>query len=1293
MAEPKKCSRCGAELPSGSPGGHCPQCLLNFGLTAGMELDEPAAGENVAPPSEIPANEKPGDRIGHYQLIRQIGEGGMGAVWLAGQLEPVRRQVALKIVKLGLDTKRMVARFEAERQALALMDHPNIAKVLDAGATETGRPYFVMELVAGTKITEFCDNHLLPVPERLKLFIQVCRAIQHAHQKGIIHRDLKPSNILVAEDGGVPTPKVIDFGIAKATAGIELTDKTLFTAFEQFLGTPAYMSPEQASLGRMDIDTRSDIYSLGVLLYELLGGWPPFDEAGLKRAALDEILQTIRKKDPPRPSTRLAMLAAHELAVVAQCRQSEPGRLPNSIRGDLDWIVMKALEKDRDRRYETANGLAADIQRHLSREPVLARPPSQIYRLQKAVQRNKLAFAAAASVAVALVAGLAVSSWLYFSESRARVRAMAAERAESAQRQRAEASEQAVQRSLYDAKMSLAQQEWEQNDLAGLRRLLAETATSPARGFEWYFWQRQTHLELQTLRGHLGSVVDVAFFPDGRRVLTASADGTAKIWNAASGEELMTLAGHRDRLICACVSPDGRRIVTCSRDRTARVWDADTGRELLTIKGHDGWVTAAAFAPDGQRIVTCDVHGNAIIWRPSSGQELFRFRDVTGFTKVVWSKDGQRLVTCGYDKTVKIWNAADGKVMSSLAGHRDRAPGVAFTPDGRDIITASLDGTAKVWDGSNGTELLTLQDSKGLNSVAVSPDGRWIVTSGENRTAEFWDPESGTELFVLKGHEDFVFTVAFSPDGRQLITGSGDGTAKIWESDEKEPLRLGPMQHLVESDERIFSSAAFSPDGRRIVMGAIVGSDAKLFDSTTGEPLQTLPGDGAWINSLAFSPDGRWIAVAAADRVARLWNIASGKFLGTLRGHHSQITAVAFSPDCRRIVTASDDCTAKIWDVASGKELLTLNGHSAAVNCVAYSPKGDRLFTGSDDGTIRVWDGSSSRALLDIEANEGIEALACSGDGLRLVTGGADGMACVWDAITGRQLLKVQGDKTALSSVGFSPDGQRFVTASDAVAKVWDAANGEELLSLPGPAHWAAFSPNGQQLLVGNAIWSAASATQISAWQEKARAVAARLEAIQRENEVAIQKANALRAQDPGAIKQWLVLAPIPIGSHDAIPALDRAELADEAYLCPRAGDKARLGASELIWTEQRLPNYILDFNEVAGKVSEWSVAYAVCYIQSQSVRSNLVIQVGSDDESKIYLNGRQIYRWGELRQFRPDEDLVDEGVSLKAGCNVLVFKVVNETAGWAGSIWLTDSSGQPVKGISVSLTPPAGRE
>ena len=450
----------------------------------------PPAGGAGPPPKPV-VDEYVGSLVGRYKLLQRIGEGGCGVVYMAEQSEPVRRRVALKIIKLGMDTKSVIARFDAERQALAMMDHPNIARVLDAGATETGRPYFVMELVRGFRITDYSDQNNLDPRRRLDLFIQVCHVIQHAHQKGVIHRDIKPSNILVTLHDGKPVPKVIDFGIAKAIEG-KLTDQTLFTAYEQLIGTPAYISPEQAEMSGLDMDTRSDIYSLGVLLYELLTGKTPFDQKELLQSGLHEMRRKLREDEPKRPSTILTTLHGPELSVTAAHRHIEPPRLISLLKGDLVWIVMKALEKDRTRHYETVSGLALDVGRYLDNEPVLARPPSRTYRLQKLMRRHRAVFVSGSAVALALVVGLGAATWMFFRERDAREQAELAGEREAELRQQAEAKEQIDQAAIYVS----------QNNFEAANEILDRIQTPPSRPSydgvmayrqvgEWLAWRQR----------------------------------------------------------------------------------------------------------------------------------------------------------------------------------------------------------------------------------------------------------------------------------------------------------------------------------------------------------------------------------------------------------------------------------------------------------------------------------------------------------------------------------------------------------------------------------------------------------------------------------------------------------------------------------------------------------------------------------------------------------------------------------------------------------------------------------
>ena len=686
---------------------------------------------------------------GRFKLRQKLGEGGMGEVWVADQAAPVQRRVAVKVVRPGLDSERMLARFDQERQALALMDHPNIAKVLDAGEAD-GRPYFVMELIKGVPITEYCDRARLSPRERLALFVPVCEAVQHAHQKGVVHRDLKPSNILVALYDGRPVPKVIDFGIAKAT-GPRLTDRSIYTEVGALIGTLEYMAPEQAELNNLDIDTRADVYALGAILYELLTGSVPFSRQELQASGFLEMLRVIREVEPPRPSTKLSKSGT--LPSVADVRRTDPQKLVSLMRGELDWIILKCLEKDRGRRYQAASGLARDLEHYLADEPVEACPPTAGYRLRKFARKHRTALVTAAAFAILLVAGVVVSTW---QAVRATSAERVAKRAELEANQQRLAAEVAKQQALeakteadkqrdearltaYASGMGLAQRAWEENNVVRARELLAEVPKEAAgrnlRGFEWFYLSRLCHPDELTLVGHAGPVESVAFSPDGQRLASASGDQTVKIWDSATGKELFALKGHAGWVNSVAFSPDGQRLASASNDQTVKIWDSATGKELFALKGHAGMVTSVAFSPDGQRLASASHDQTVKIWDSATGKELFAFKGHAGpVWSVAFSPDGQRLASGSSDQTVKIWDSATGKELFALKGHAGRVWSVAFSPDGQRLASASSDQTVKIWDSATGKELLALKGhAAAVLSVVFSPDGQRLASASLTR--------------------------------------------------------------------------------------------------------------------------------------------------------------------------------------------------------------------------------------------------------------------------------------------------------------------------------------------------------------------------------------------------------------------------------------------------------------------------------------------------------------------------------------------------------------------------------
>ncbi len=1079
------------------------ESLLEASARAGSFLGSPApAPPRVAAVEEPPHAERPGTVIGPYKLLEQIGEGGMGRVFVAEQQHPVRRKVALKVLKPGMDSGRVIARFEAERQALALMDHPNIAKVLDGGATPSGRPYFVMELVKGLPITQFCDENRLTARERLELFVLVCQAVQHAHTKGIIHRDIKPSNVLVAPCDGNPVPKVIDFGIAKAT-GQQLTDKTLVTGFGAIVGTLEYMSPEQTEPNNPDIDTRSDIYSLGVLLYELLTGGPPFSRQELEKRGVLEMLRVIREQEPSRPSTKLS--TAEGLPTLAANRGTEPAKLTKEVRGELDWIVMKSLEKDRGRRYQTANGFALDLRRFLLGEFVEACPPSAWYRLRKFVRRHKGPVLAATLLFVMLIAGLAialVSNWqvnqalaarnlaLGQLEDEQEKTAQALVRETGLKNQATEALEQA-ELALYSYRVSLAQREWYANRVGRAEYLLDE-CPAPLRGWEWHYLKRMCHADLVTFRGHRRLVYSAEFSPDGKQVVSCGGDGTVRVWDAATGQEVRRLKGHASVVQRVVFSPDGRRLASAGSDGRIQLWDVATGEVVWTVRDQGRRFLRVAFSPDGRHLAAAsgDTHFN--IWDAGTGRVVRRVEARNGRVRwVTYSPDGTSLAWDEAPVSVVLGDSATGQERRRWnAATTGSLTCLAFSPDGRYLATGGHRLPLVLWDATSGEKRLTHASGIEVKDVAFSPDGKRLATAHFDQTVRLWSTVPDVEPRILRGHTAAVHSAAFDPAGRRVVSAAADDTVKVWSATDDQDVRIGSHRTMVglywmavspvgqrlalggrggaasvmfcdtahgkelgtldTGHSLMCRSAAFSPDGRRLATGGDEGT-VRVWDVEQKRALVACQGHERPVNGLAFSPDGRLLASAGEDAKVILWDPATGTEARTLL-HAGPVKGLSFSPDGRRLATCCERSpreergAVRVWEVTTGRELLGLRGHDLVVTCVSFSPDGRQLASAATDKQVKLWDATTGaeRGTLGGHAS-GVVALAYHPDGRRLAAGTVDGAVVIWDLARGREALTLQGGKQAIRAVAFLPDGKTLVAAcEDGRVRFWDGTPLEE---------------------------------------------------------------------------------------------------------------------------------------------------------------------------------------------------------------------------------------------------------
>jgi len=1053
--------------------------------------------------------EGPGTIIGHYKLLEEIGEGGFGVVFMADQIEPIRRRVALKVVKPGMDSKQVIARFEAERQAVAMMDHPNIAHVYDAGTTDSGRPYFVMELVPGMPITEYCDNAKLTREERIKLFIPVCEAIQHAHQKGVIHRDIKPSNILVTLHDGKPVPKVIDFGTAKALHQ-PLTNRTMFTSYGSFVGTPQYMSPEQAEMSGLDIDTRADIYSLGVLLYELLTGTTPFEAERLRTMAFDKMMRMIREEDPPKPSTRVSTLG-EKVMDIANYRKMDPKALRRSLQGDLDSIVMKALEKDRKRRYETASELALDLQRHLATEPVVARPPSKLYEFQKTVRRHKVGFAATAGVILVLCVGVVVSAW------QAHLAHLAQQQAEHNAQKALDLQQQAVKDELtarqraYASDMNVAKQVLDAGNLGRALYLLNRQRPKPGqkdlRGWEWrYLWKQTRSSALFSLCKRF-EVISLAVSPDSKwlAVGTTGLDGgeSLSLWNLHTRQEIpqpglmvgqegvqVAFSPTQPLLAIASASPPSNG----SQRFTLNLWNTAT-RQMIAVQTLDTLCRGLVFSDDGQTLATITEKGHITLWNIPDATPLASY-PCEQFTLMVGPVIGFA-TTRDLSLAAYAFSGNQICVIDLHTGHKrlisnaakQYVTALAFSPDGKTLASGGgfAESDIRLWDVADGKEIARLEGHKAwIGSLVFWPDGSRLASCSGDQTIRVWNVRERKCLDVLHGHTAEVWSLALLPDDKTMVSGSKDGEVCLWDTSYKHDT---PPQYTVPGTVWGWD---FVSSGRSVLTLAANGS-VERWDGEDFEHPTLVMDVGTNYFDARFSADGHYLATGSTNGIVSIWDLSTKELCQQLKGESGLVVPLQFlEPEPRLLTEYLERGDVNLWDVPEARMLYSWR--TPAYCGPAISPDSTKaVFIGFRREVVCADLSTGGETKLDFNPAVVASGSSFSPLGNLFAISSYAGFIQVYNTDTDpwQELVRLSGYRQGLVSVGFSPDGKRLVSGGDVVEalRFWDTESWQDVLTLECKEadFWeTAFSSDGNTLGARNMegvlhLWHAPSWDEIRA--------------------------------------------------------------------------------------------------------------------------------------------------------------------------------------------------------------------